>query len=79
MPIREISRRTGLSRYTIRKYLRADIVEPSFETPTRPSRCMRIWYILALTDRMSGFGHSLLEIRSKPKWVVYFRDTFARF
>ncbi len=31
MPIREISRRTGLSRNTIRKYLRADIVEPSFQ------------------------------------------------
>ena len=38
MPIREISRRTGLSRNTIRKYLRADIVEPSFRTPTRPSK-----------------------------------------
>ena len=36
--IREISRRTGLSRNTIRKYLRADIVEPSFRTPTRPSK-----------------------------------------
>jgi transcriptional regulator with XRE-family HTH domain len=38
MPIREISRRTGLSRNTIRKYLRADIVEPSFQTPKRPSK-----------------------------------------
>jgi len=38
MPIREISRRTGLSRNTIRKYLRADIVEPNFKTPTRPSK-----------------------------------------
>jgi transposase len=38
MPIREISRRTGLSRNTIRKYLRADIVELSFRTPTRPSK-----------------------------------------
>jgi len=36
--IREISRRTGLSRNTIRKYLRADIVEPNFRTPTRPSK-----------------------------------------
>ena len=26
--IREISRRTGLSRNTVRKYLRSDIVEP---------------------------------------------------
>lgn len=38
MPIREISWWTGLSRNTIRKYLRADIVEPSFRTPTRPSK-----------------------------------------
>ncbi len=36
--IREISRRTGLSRNIIRKHLRADIVEPSFRTPTRPSK-----------------------------------------
>jgi hypothetical protein len=28
MPIREIARRTGLSRNTIKKYLRAGIVEP---------------------------------------------------
>ena len=38
MPIREISRRAGLSRNTIRKYLRAEIVEPRFQTPTRPSK-----------------------------------------
>ncbi|WP_036049158.1 helix-turn-helix domain-containing protein, partial [Sedimentitalea nanhaiensis] len=28
MPIREIARRTGVSRNTIKKYLRAGIVEP---------------------------------------------------
>jgi predicted transcriptional regulator len=31
VPIREIERRTGLSRNTIRKYLRADAVEPQFK------------------------------------------------
>ncbi len=31
--IREISRRTGLSRNTVRKYLRADSVEPRFNVP----------------------------------------------
>lgn len=36
--IREISRRTGLSRNTVRKYLRADIVEPRFQVPERPSK-----------------------------------------
>jgi len=38
MPIREIERRTGLSRNTIRKYLRADTVEPQFKVPKRPSK-----------------------------------------
>jgi len=38
MPIREIARRTGLSRNTIKKYLRAGIVEPQFQTPARPSK-----------------------------------------
>jgi len=38
MPIREIKRRTGLSRNTIRKYLRADTVEPKFRLPVRPSK-----------------------------------------
>jgi transposase len=37
MPIREIERRTGLSRNTIRKYLRAGTVEPKFKVPERPS------------------------------------------
>ncbi len=38
MPIREISRRTGLSRNTIRKYLRSDAKEPSYQAPERPSK-----------------------------------------
>jgi transposase len=37
-PIREISRRTGLSRNTVRKYLRSDSEEPKFSVPDRPSR-----------------------------------------
>ena len=37
MPIREIERRTGLSRNTIRKYLRGGTVEPKFKVPDRPS------------------------------------------
>jgi len=36
--IREIARRTGLSRNTIRKYLRSDEVEPRFKVPDRPSK-----------------------------------------
>jgi transposase len=37
-PIREIWRRTGLSRNTVRKYLRSDNVEPKFKIPDRPSK-----------------------------------------
>src|ERR1700759_3037736 len=36
--IREISRRTGLSRNTVRKYLRSDSEEPKFSIPDRPSK-----------------------------------------
>ena len=36
--IREIARRTGLSRNTIRKYLRSEGVEPKFKVPQRPSK-----------------------------------------
>lgn len=38
MPIREIARRTGLSRNTIRKYLRSGAVEPRFRVPERCSK-----------------------------------------
>jgi transcriptional regulator with XRE-family HTH domain len=38
MPIREIARRTGISRNTIKKYLREGIVEPAFQTPDRASK-----------------------------------------
>lgn len=38
MPIREISRRTGLSRNTIRKYLRSGAQEPRYRAPERPSK-----------------------------------------
>jgi transposase len=38
LPIREICRRTGLSRNTVRKYLRAERIEPRFAVPDRPSK-----------------------------------------
>jgi transposase len=38
LSIREISRRTGLSRNTVRKYLRSGEVEPQFKVPGRPSK-----------------------------------------
>ena len=38
LPIREIARRTGLSRNTIKKYLRAGTIEPKFNVPARSSK-----------------------------------------
>src|SRR5215210_908476 len=38
LSIREIGRRTGLSRNTIAKYLNAGTIEPTFTTPERPSK-----------------------------------------
>ena len=38
VPIRAISRRLGVSRNTIRKYLRSDQIEPKFQVPDRPSK-----------------------------------------
>ena len=58
MPIREISRRTGLSRNTIRKYLREGVVEPKFKTPLRPSK------LDPYADRLSAW--LLLQLR-KPR------------
>ena len=37
MPIREIARRTGLSRNTIRKYLAGNVVEPQYARRRSPS------------------------------------------
>jgi transposase len=49
MPMREIARRTGVSRNTIKKYLRAWIVEPEFRTPDRPSK------LDPYVDKLSGW------------------------
>jgi transposase len=49
LPIREIERRTGLSRNTIRKYLRSDVVEPKFAVPERPSK------LDPFVDKLSGW------------------------
>ena len=49
MPIREIERRTGLSRNTIRKYLRAGTVEPEFKVPERSSKLDRF------AEKLSGW------------------------
>jgi transposase len=58
LSIREISRRTGLSRNTIRKYLRAGTVEPKFKVPDRPSN------LDAFADKLAGW---LKTEASKPR------------
>ncbi len=59
MPIKEISRRTGLSRNTIKKYLREGAVEPKFKTPKRPSK------LDPYTDRLSAW--LLIQTRKSRK------------
>lgn len=59
LPIREIARRTGLSRNTIKKYLREGAVEPKFKTPKRPSKLDRY------ADRLSAW--LLAQTRKSPK------------
>ena len=59
MPIRETARRTGLSFNTIRKYLRAEIVEPNFRTPTRSSK------LDPFVEKLSGW--LVMELRKSRK------------
>ncbi len=56
--IREISRRTGLSRNTVRKYLRAESVEPRFNVPDRASK------LDPYADKLS---HILRQETGKPR------------
>ena len=59
--IRDISRRTGLSRTTIRKYLRSDGVVPKFKVPDRPSK------LDPFADRLSAWLKSEAHKPRKQK------------
>jgi transposase len=61
LSIREIGRRTGLSRNTIRKYLRSDGVEPKFKVPDRPSK------LDAFADRLSAWLRTEAKKNRKQK------------
>ncbi len=61
LSIREISRRTGLSRNTIRKYLRSDGVEPKFKVPDRPSK------LDPFADRLSAWLRTEAKKNRKQK------------
>jgi len=64
LSIREISRRTGLSRNTIRRYLRSDGVEPKFKVPVRPSK------LDAFADRLSAWLKTEANRSRKQKRTV---------
>lgn len=49
LSIREIARRTGLSRNTVTKHLAANTIEPKFATPDRPSK------LDPYADKLSGW------------------------
>ena len=61
MPICEIERRTGLSRNTIRKYLRMDALEPVFRTSVRPSK------LDAFAEKLSGWLRIVVVQSRKQK------------
>ncbi len=61
LSIREICRRTGLSRNTIRKYLRVDAVEPKFKVPERPSK------LDPFADRLSAWLRTEAKKNRKQK------------
>jgi len=64
LSIREIARRTGLSRNTIRKYLRLNGVEPKFQSPERPSK------LDAFSDRLTAWLKSEDRRPRKQKRTV---------
>ena len=66
--IREISRRTGLSRNTVRKYLRSDTVEPKFSIPE-----LVLLLSGAQREGESGFGLHRTHI-ARPRQRGYPHD-----
>src|SRR3546814_18474125 len=64
LSIREIVRRTGLSRNTIRKYLRSDTIEPQFKVPERPSK------LDPFVERLSAWLHREMARSRQQKRTV---------
>ena len=62
MAIREIARRTGLSRNTIRKYLNTGVVEPKYPERHSPSK-LNI-FVLSAT-------HTLLTAEAAFKLIIH--------
>jgi transposase len=64
LSIREICRRSGLSRNTIRRYLRTDEVDPAFKVPERPSK------LDPFADRLSAWLKTEANKSRKQKRTV---------
>ena len=71
--IREILRRTGLSRNTVRKYLRADSVEPRFNVHDRASK------LDPYADKLSHILRQETGKSSCYPLVLHFRKTLESF
>ena len=65
MPIREIARRTGLSRNTVRKYLAAGVVDPQYSRRKTPSKLDA--YELTLTSWLHRETHRSRKQRRSVK------------
>lgn len=64
VPIREISRRTGVSRNTIRKYLRSGVIEPKFQLLDRPSK------LDPYAEKLSAWLRREASRPRKQRWTV---------
>lgn len=84
MPIREVERRTGLSRNTIRKYLRSGTVEPKFKVPISPAvrsgwpyRCAPAPVHRGILRRAHRFLFDLCLDSERGPRVLHWRDLQA--
>ena len=75
LAIREIERRTGLSRNTIRKYLASDVVEPKY--PPRKSQSKLDPYAETLASWLRkperGGSSSLTSVSDTRAWKALWR------
>ena len=56
LPIREIARRTGMSRNTMKKYLNAGTIEPHFTTSERQSK------LDPFADKLAGWLNVMVTV-----------------
>ena len=69
MPIREIARRTGLSRNTVRKYLASGVVEPQYPKRNTPTKLDE--YSQTLTNWLHRESRRSRKQRRSVKQLYY--------